>query len=143
MTVSQGKIIGYSDATSSEVNSEGTPIIDIIKSTKNREQGGDLRLGENETIIKEGTLAHQIYKSTSIFERHRHRYEVNSKYTKELETNGFVFSGKSAENSLAEIVEYNKHPFYIGVQYHPEFNSKPLTDHKLFSAFVNKIKETK
>ena len=144
MTVSQAIESGYKDATSREISTGGTPIIDIMKNKSSiGKLGGTLRLGENETIITKGTLAYKIYGETSIFERHRHRYEVNPKYKNELENNGFVFSGHSGKDGLAEIVEYKKHPFYIGVQYHPEFNSNPLTDHKLFSAFVNKIKSSK
>ena len=139
MVVSQAKIIGYSDAVSRENNSKGTPIIDIIESKKDSKLGGTLRLGENETKIVKNTLAYKIYKSDSIFERHRHRYEVNPKYKNELETQGFKFSGYNVDNNLAEIVEYEKHPFYIGVQYHPEFNSNPLTNHPLFSAFIEQV----
>lgn len=141
MTVAQAKLSGYKDATSFENEEVGTPIINMIRSTKKRINGGQLRLGENETIITKGTLAHKIYKTTSIFERHRHRFEVNPKYKEELENNGFVFSGHNPKNGLAEIVEYQKHPFYIGVQYHPEFNSNPLTDHNLFKAFINEMKK--
>lgn len=144
MTVSQAKLSGYPDATSRENDQNGTPIIDIIRnSKKDANLGGTLRLGEHETIISEGTLAHKIYGKTSVFERHRHRFEVNPMYKDEIEKDGFVFSGHSAENGLAEIVEYKKHPFYIGVQYHPEFTSNPLTDHPLFSAFVKKMSSYK
>ena len=144
MTVSQAIKSGYKDAITTENNKSGTPIIDIVRGKSKKDiLGGTLRLGEGETIIKKGTLAHKIYGKTSIFERHRHRYEVNPKYKNNIERDGFIFSGHSAKTNLAEIVEYKKHPFYIGVQYHPEFTSNPLTDHPLFSAFVRKIKSNK
>lgn len=145
MTVAQAKIVGFKDAVSSENSDKGTPIIDLIRKTNSKDIiGGTLRLGRHETSIVPNTLAHKIYKSNSVFERHRHRYEVNPKYIKELEVDGFIFSGHNPKNGLAEIVEYKKHPFYIGTQYHPEFTSNPLTDHLLFSEFIKmSIKNSK
>ena len=137
MTISWAKKCGYKDAISTENDTIGTPIIDIIKNKKNYENlGGTLRLGEHETKIIEKTIAHKIYKKDLILERHRHRYEVNPEYKAKLEKDGFIFSGNNVKNNLAEILEYNKHPFYIGVQFHPEFNSNPLKEHPLFSEFI-------
>ncbi|NQZ65894.1 MAG: CTP synthase [Mycoplasmatales bacterium] len=138
MTVAQAKVVGIKDAISTENSEIGTPVIDLIRDTNSKKAtGGTLRLGKNETTIVKGTLAHKIYNSDLIFERHRHRYEINPEYVQKLETNGFVFSGFNPKTGLAEIIEYNKHPFYIGTQYHPEFTSKPLLDHPLFKAFIN------
>ena len=144
MTVAQAISVGYSDAISKENEEQGNPIIDLLNcnkkgNNKDGDIGGTLYLGEKETIVKQDTLAHSIYKNESIFERHRHRYEVNLEYKDALEKNGFVFSGISKENGIIDIVEYNKHPFYIGVQFHPEFNSNPLTDHPLFKTFIQKV----
>lgn len=137
MTISWAKKCGYKDAISTENDKVGTPIIDIIRNKNYYDDlGGTLRLGENETKITKKTIAHKIYKKDFILERHRHRYEVNSKYISKLEKDGFVFSGYNVKNNLAEILEYNKHPFYIGVQFHPEFNSNPLKEHPLFKEFI-------
>jgi CTP synthase len=84
-----------------------------------------------------------LYDKLSVFERHRHRYEVNKKYKNDLEKKGFIFSGYNPENKLSEIIEYNKHPFYIGVQFHPEFNSNPLKEHPLFKNFIKIVIKNK
>ncbi len=139
MTIAWAKKCGYKDAISTENDKVGTPIVDIIRDKKyNDNLGGTLRLGEHETIIDKNTLVYQMYKKSKILERHRHRYEINPKFKDELEKDGFVFCGKNIKNNLAEIVEYNKHPFYIGVQFHPEFNSNPLKEHPLFKEFIKK-----
>ncbi len=137
MTIAQAKLVGISDAISTENSKKGTPVIDIMKKNSSKSGiGGTLRLGKNETHVKKNTLAYKIYKSESVFERHRHRYEVNPEFIDQLQVDGFVFSGYNPKNGLSEIVEYSKHPFYIGTQYHPEFTSRPLTNHPLFKAFV-------
>jgi len=138
MVVAQAKKIGYKDAISTENEKIGTPIIDIIETKRDLDyMGGTLRLGEHETTLLDNTLIKGIYKHDTIFERHRHRYEVNPKYRKELEVDNFVFSGYDKENNLSEICEYNIHPFYIGVQFHPEFNANPLKPHPLFDKFMD------
>ena len=97
-----------------------------------------MRLGESEIIIKENTKAYDIYKTTFIKERHRHRYTFNLNYINELIENGFIVSGRSKDGEV-EIVELKDHPFYIGVQFHPEFSSKPLNPNKLFVEFLKSL----
>jgi len=103
----------------------------------NKQLGGTMRLGSYPCVIEENTLAHRIYNQTLIYERHRHRYEFNTDYLKAFEEAGIVFSGKSPDDKLIEIVELKNHPFFIAVQFHPEFQSRPLNPHPLIKAFVS------
>ena len=118
------------------------PVIDIMESQKenikNGRYGGNMRLGEYKAKIKKGTHAYQAYESDTIIERHRHRYEVNPKFVSEIEDKGLVFSGISPDGALMEIAELPKsvHPFFLGVQFHPEFLARPLAPHPLFNAFI-------
>jgi len=98
--------------------------------------GGTMRLGSYPCLIAEGTLAHRIYGATSIIERHRHRYEVNINYRPVLERAGMIFAGMSPDGVLPEMVELRGHPWYLGVQFHPELRSKPFEPHPLFTSFV-------
>jgi CTP synthase len=98
--------------------------------------GGTMRLGAYEASLKVGTKAHEIYGSNNIFERHRHRYEVNINYREQLENCGLVFSGLSPDGLLPEIVEYKNHPWFVAVQFHPELKSRPFEPHPLFKDFV-------
>lgn len=97
-----------------------------------------MRLGEYKAVLGEGTIARASYGKKEVGERHRHRYEVNNAYIKELEAKGFVFSGRSPDGHLMEIAELPKsvHPFFLGTQFHPEFLARPLSPHPLFSAFI-------
>jgi len=107
-----------------------------IERAVNDDKGGTMRLGAyNATLMEESKVA-KIYGKTAISERHRHRYEVDVKYKKQLEECGLVFSGMSPDGKLPEIVEIVDHPWYIGVQYHPELKSKPFAPHPLFRDFV-------
>ena len=99
--------------------------------------GGTMRLGSYPCVIEENTLAHRIYNQTLIYERHRHRYEFNTEYLKLFEEAGFIFSGKSPDDKLIEIIELKNHPFFIAVQFHPEFQSRPLNPHPLIKAFIS------
>ncbi len=108
---------------------------------KVQDKGGTMRLGAYPARIKEGTLAYSIYNSKLVSERHRHRFEVNLKYKKTLEENGLTFSGFSQDGLLPEIVELSKHPFFLGVQFHPELKSKPFEPHPIFSMFIQKALE--
>ncbi len=99
-------------------------------------KGGTMRLGAYKAILKEGSRAHRIYGTTEISERHRHRYEVDTKYKDALEEKGLVFSGMSPDGKLPEIVEIPDHPWFIGVQFHPELKSKPFEPHPLFADFI-------
>jgi CTP synthase len=98
--------------------------------------GGTMRLGAYEAVLKEGSRVAEIYGAHAISERHRHRYEVNIGYRKQLEEHGLVFSGLSPDGVLPEIVEIPDHPWFVGVQFHPELKSKPLAPHPLFASFV-------
>ena len=104
-----------------------------------------MRLGLYEAKLLENSLIRKIYKSKIIKERHRHRYEVNIDYKSRFENKGLIFSGISPDNKLPEVIELKNHPWFIGVQFHPEFKSRPLNPHPLFSSFIKaaKIKNAK
>ena len=139
-------------ATSSEFGTTGTPIIGLItewnrygkliKGT-DKDLGGTMRLGLYEARLKDNSLVRKIYKSKLIQERHRHRYEVNISYKEKFEKNGLIFSGLSPDSSLPEIIELKNHPWFVGVQFHPEFKSRPLAPHPLFSSFIKAAKNHK
>ena len=105
------------------------------------DKGGTMRLGAYTAHLKDGSRVAEVYGSTEIEERHRHRYEVDTKYREKLESCGLVFSGMSPDGRLPEIVEWKDHPWFIGVQYHPELKSKPFAPHPLFADFVRAAKE--
>ena len=100
-----------------------------------------MRLGAYPAKINKGTMAFSIYKNELVSERHRHRFEVNIKFQEVLEESGLTFSGFSQDGSLPEIVELSNHPFFLGVQFHPELKSKPFEPHPIFSVFVKKALE--
>ena len=139
-------------ATSSEFGTGGVPIIGlitewnrdgkIIKGTK-KDLGGTMRLGLYDAKLNENSLIKKIYKSKIIQERHRHRYEVNVGYKDKFEKKGMLFSGLSPDNMLPETIELKNHPWFIGVQFHPEFKSRPLAPHPLFSSFIKAAKNHK
>lgn len=128
-------ILGLKGAHTTEVDpTTPYPVVDLLPEQKKVDKlGGTMRLGASPVRIVEGTLAYEIYKTTLIFERHRHRYEVNNKYLDLLESAGLKVSGWSPEE-LVEIIEYDRsiHPFYIGTQFHPEFKSRPLKPSPIF-----------
>ncbi len=111
----------------------------MIKGT-NKDLGGTMRLGLYEAKLRHNSLIEKIYKSKFIFERHRHRYEVNNNLKNKFENKGMIFSGMSPDGKLPEIIELKNHPWFIGVQYHPEFKSRPLSPHPLFSSFIKAAK---
>ena len=111
----------------------------LMKGT-NKNLGGTMRLGSYQAKLKKDSLINKIYKSTKINERHRHRYEVNINYKEEFEKKGMIFSGLSPDHKLPEIIELKDHPWFIGVQFHPEFKSRPLAPHPLFSSFIKAAK---
>ena len=144
--------LGLKNATSSEFDKKGLPIIGLINEwTKNgkkikgtdKDLGGTMRLGSYEAKLKDNSLIRKIYKSKAIHERHRHRYEVNIAFKEKFEKKGMIFSGLSPDNKLPEIIELKNHPWYIGVQFHPEFKSRPLVPHPLFSSFIKAAKNHK
>ena len=138
------------NATSSEFDKKGISIIGLmnewnkdgikIKGT-DKDLGGTMRLGSYDAKLKENSLVRKIYKSKIIKERHRHRYEVNISYKEKFEKNGLIFSGLSPDNTLPEIVELKNHPWFIGVQFHPEFKSRPFNPHPLFTSFIKAAKK--
>mgnify|MGYP000624358177 CR=1 FL=1 len=111
----------------------------LIKGT-NKDLGGTMRLGLYEAKLRHNSLIEKIYKSKSILERHRHRYEVNNNLKNKFENKGMIFSGMSPDGKLPEIIELKNHPWFIGVQFHPEFKSRPLSPHPLFSSFIKAAK---
>ena len=137
------------NATSSEFDKKGIPIIGllnewykdgkIIKGT-DKYLGGTMRLGSFEAELKDNSIIKKIYGKKFINERHRHRYEVNINYKEKFEKNGMLFSGISPDGLLPEIIELENHPWFIGVQFHPEFKSRPLSPHPLFSSFIKASK---
>jgi CTP synthase len=109
-----------------------------------KEMGGSMRLGQYKAVLAAGSLAARAYKSPEIVERHRHRYEVNPQYVAALEAKGLQFSGTSPDGRLMEIAELPKevHPFFLGVQFHPELQARPLAPHPLFTAFIKAAYES-
>ncbi len=113
------------------------PVIDLMAAQRGLEQkGGTMRLGAYDCEVREDTLAHSLYGTRRIRERHRHRFEFNNDYRERLQLAGLVTSGHHPELDLVEIIELPSHPFYIGVQYHPEFKSQPLSPHPIFKGFA-------
>ena len=138
--------------TSSEFGKGGTPIIGLISEWNkdgkviigtDKNLGGTMRLGLYDAKLKENSLIKKIYKSKIIQERHRHRYEVNIIYKDQFEKKGLIFSGLSPDNKLPEIIELKNHPWFVAVQFHPEFKSRPLAPHPLFSSFIKAAKNYK
>jgi CTP synthase len=141
-------VIGLKDAHSTEMDANTTnPVINLMEEQKKiKMMGGTMRLGSYPCDIKENTLAHQIYGQLNITERHRHRYEFNNDYLDIYEKAGMIASGKNPETGLVEIVELPQHPFFIGVQYHPELKSTVEEPAPLFIHFIaaaKKYNETK
>jgi CTP synthase len=131
-------VLGLSDANSTEMNdTTSNPVVNLMEEQKTvTDKGGTMRLGAWNCDIKAGTLAHKIYGTSSISERHRHRYEFNSAYVSQLEKAGLKASGTNPQTGLVEIVEIEDHPFFIGVQYHPEYKSTVANPHPIFVNFV-------
>jgi CTP synthase len=138
-------ILGLDDAMTTEIKPNAkNPVIDLMEDQKSMTiKGGTMRLGAYACKITEGTLAHKIYGETAISERHRHRYEVNDVYVEMLEKGGMYATGKNSETGLVEIMEIPEHPFFIGVQFHPELKSTPERPHPLFVALVKASMEYK
>jgi CTP synthase len=131
-------ILGESDAHTTEIDSNTSyPVIDLMEEQQEIEnKGGTMRLGAYKCQIKPNTLAHRIYGESLISERHRHRYEFNNKYREDFERAGMVMSGINPDNNLVEIVELEDHPWFVGVQFHPEYKSTVANPHPLFLNFV-------
>lgn len=135
-------VCGLKNANSTEFNPNTSyPVIDILPEQKKvTKKGGTMRLGKYLCEIKRGTLAEKSYRKKFIYERHRHRYELNNKFRNLLEKNGLIISGIHPEKNLVEIIELKNHPWFVGVQFHPEFLSRPLRPHPLFINFIKSAK---
>jgi len=131
-------VAGMNGANSSEINPDTQyPVIDLLPEQKDIEdKGGTMRLGLGPTKVEEGSLAQSAYNSTLIYERHRHRYEVNNVYRDQLASLGLRFSGTSPDGRLVEIIEIPEHPWFLATQFHPEFTSRPNRPQPLFREFV-------
>lgn len=143
-------VLNLKDASTEEINPSAKHLIigvmsDQKEKIKKGDMGGSMRLGQYLTVLKKGSIVQKAYKSDAVLERHRHRYEVNPDYVDLLEDSGIVFSGTSPDSSLVEVMELPKdeHPFFVGVQYHPELQARPLVPHPLFTAFIKAAKENK
>lgn len=131
------------NSTEFDANCEN-PIIDLMIEQKGvTVKGGTMRLGNYECTLTEGTQAYKAYGKSTIAERHRHRYEFNNKYWDAVHEKGLIVSGVNPSRGLAEVMELKNHPWFVGVQFHPEFKSKPHQAHPLFSAFIKAGKESK
>ncbi len=130
-------VLKIKDANSSEFAKTDNPVIHLMEDQFNIDKkGGTMRLGAYECRIKEGTLAQKIYNQSVVNERHRHRYEFNNEYFDKFVQAGLIISGINPAKNLVEIVEYKEHPFGVGVQFHPEFKSKPFNSHPIFAKFI-------
>ncbi len=139
-------VLKLKDANTTEINpTTSAPVIDIMPDQKKKlaegNYGGSMRLGAYPAILKDKTIAFKAYGVKEISERHRHRYEVNPEFIEKLEQGGLVFSGQSPDGKLMEIAELPRkvHPFFLGTQFHPEFKSRPLTPHPLFTEFLKVV----
>ena len=130
--------LGWSDADSAEFNPDTKhPVIALMPDQAgNIPKGGTMRLGAYPCSIKPGTLMERVYGENAISERHRHRYEFNNRFRKDMEEHGLTIAGTSPDERLVEAVEIDSHPFYLGVQFHPEFKSRPNRPHPLFASFI-------
>ena len=145
MSSSPQSIMNLPDAFSTEMKSDcKSPVINLMESQENvTEKGGTMRLGAWDCDLKLGSAVRDIYKAESIKERHRHRYEFNSKYKTKMEAAGMLATGLNPDTGLVEIIELPSHPWFIGVQFHPEFKSRPFTPHPLFSSFIKAVYKNK
>jgi len=139
-------LAGLEGAGTTEVGPCKDPVVGLmtewvhgnVKETRNTESdlGGTMRLGAYDAVLRQGSRVNEIYGERTISERHRHRYEVNPNYREQLEGAGLIFSGESPDGTLPEIVEIPSHPWFVGVQFHPELKSKPFEPHPLFRSFI-------
>ena len=139
-------VLGIKDSNSTEFKLTKNPVVSlmtewnnnnkIVKRDKASDKGGTMRLGAYKAILKPDSKISKIYNEVEIFERHRHRYEVDLSMTGGFQEKGFIFSGMSPDNVLPEVIESINHKWFIGVQFHPELKSRPLAPHPLFSSFI-------
>jgi len=145
-------LLNIKNASTSEFGNNCTPVVGLLeewqkgkKRIKGSEKklGGTMRLGLYDAVLKNNSLISKIYSEKKIKERHRHRYEVNIEYKEDFEKKGLIFSALSPDGLLPEIIELKDHPWFVGVQFHPEFKSRPFTPHPLFSSFVKAAEKNK
>jgi len=141
-------LLNIKNASTSEFGNNCTPVVGLLEEWKKGKKkitgteknlGGTMRLGLYDAVLKSNSLISKIYSEKKIKERHRHRYEVNIKYKDDFEKKGLIFSALSPDGTLPETIELNNHPWFVGVQFHPEFKSRPFTPHPLFSSFVKAV----
>jgi CTP synthase len=142
-------VLKLQKASTEEINPKADHLVIAVQASqkdliKEKKMGGTMRLGQYEAVLAKGSLAQKAYKAASVLERHRHRYEVNTDYIEQLVAAGLDFSGVSPDGELMEIAELSTedHPFFMGVQFHPELQARPLAPHPLFTAFVKASYET-
>jgi len=145
-------LLNIKNASTSEFGNNCTPVVGLLEEWQKGKKifkgskknlGGTMRLGLYEAILKKNSLISKIYNTNKIKERHRHRYEVNLKYKNEFEKKGLIFSALSPDGALPEIIELKNHPWFVGVQFHPEFKSRPFTPHPLFASFIKAAEKKK
>jgi CTP synthase len=139
-------LCGIEEANSTEFGATPEPVVGLMtewmkgnelqRRAQDGDLGGTMRLGAYTAVLQRGSRVSEIYSATEISERHRHRYEVNTNYKGRLEQHGMRFSGMSPDGLLPEMIEYQDHPWFIGVQFHPELKSRPFAPHPLFASFV-------
>tara|TARA_Y100000590_G_scaffold19096_1_gene22636 strand:- start:4229 stop:5854 length:1626 start_codon:yes stop_codon:yes gene_type:complete len=138
-------LLNIKNASTSEFGNNCTPVVGLLEEWQKGKKifkgskeklGGTMRLGLYDAILKKNSLISKIYSTKKIKERHRHRYEVNISYKNQFEKKGLIFSAMSPDGMLPEIIELKNHPWFVGVQFHPEFRSRPFTPHPLFSSFI-------
>ena len=144
-------LAGIGEANSTEFGATSEPVVGLMtewirgnaleRRRVDGDLGGTMRLGAYRALLKSGSKIAAIYGTTEISERHRHRYEVNTAYKEVLESKGLVFAGMSPDGILPETVEFEDHPWFIGVQFHPELKSRPFAPHPLFASFIEAAKE--
>jgi CTP synthase len=136
-------VLNIKEAHSTEMNPQTPdPVIDLMEQQKSvTTKGGTMRLGAYPCVVSAQSLAHRIYNNTLISERHRHRWEFNNAYLSRFEEAGMMASGKNPDSNLVEIIELKQHPFFMGVQYHPELKSTVENPHPVFVNFINAAKE--
>ena len=136
-------VLGFADANSAEIDPATThPVIDILPEQKDvQEMGGTMRLGQYPCVLNPESKSFALYQSSMIYERHRHRYEVNNDYRDDLAKNGMLLAGTSPDNHIVEMVELPTHPWFVAAQFHPEFKSRPNKPHPLFRGFVTAAAE--
>lgn len=136
-------VLGLDGANSAEINPDTAyPVIDILPEQKDvEEMGGTMRLGKYPCVLNPESKAFALYNNSMIYERHRHRYEVNNDYRNDLEKGGMIFAGTSPDNHIVEMVEIPSHPWFVAGQFHPEFKSRPNKPHPLFRGFVTAAAE--